>query len=156
MTVRVYSLGGLGGSGGRAEEKAQSSSSLDAVATAAAAAAAAAGGAGAGAGLWLLVGAGFGEDAVRDERAAKGSCATAAGFGGGAKADRIDMEGCGVEEEEGGEVKEEKWEKDEPGGGVGVETGPLALLFCVTDDRRAGPGRLVLAPKPRAIPPAWP
>lgn len=32
----------------------------------------------------------------------------------------------------------EKVEK--PGGGVGVDIGPLALLFCVIDDSNAGPG----------------
>lgn len=41
----------------------------------------------------------------------------------------------------GAEVKDENCEKDEPpGGGVGVEIGPLALLFCVTDESNGPPG----------------
>lgn len=33
-----------------------------------------------------------------------------------------------------------KAEKAENGGGVEVDTGPLALFSCVRDDSRAGPG----------------
>lgn len=33
-----------------------------------------------------------------------------------------------------------KLEKGEKGGGVGLDAGTLALLFCVIDDNRAGPG----------------
>lgn len=59
---------------------------------------------------------------------------------GGANADCLYAGGCGVLdwEAEGAEVNVEKEEK--PGGGVGVETGPLALLFCVIEDNKAGPG----------------
>lgn len=31
-------------------------------------------------------------------------------------------------------------EYEENGGGVGVGDGPLAVLFCVNDDKSAGPG----------------
>lgn len=88
--------------------------------------------------------------------------------------------GCGVVDwEAGGEVKDANWEK-EAGAAAGTldDTLPFALLFCVTDESNAGPGRsimvgqlavplyglikkaegdlLVLAPNPRAIPPPCP
>ena len=40
-------------------------------------------------------------------------------------------------EPDGAEVNAENGEN---GGGVDAETGPLALLFCVIDDNKAGPG----------------
>ena len=72
----------------------------------------------------------------------------------------------------GAEVKDANWEKELPGGGVGVTTGPLALLFWVTDESSGPPGisetvsvvapeedwqdALVLAPNPSEMPPPCP
>ena len=105
--------------GGSAEEKDHSSSSLAA-------------GTGAGAGE--------GVGAVRELKAAKGSCATAF-VGGGEKADREATGGCGVTDlDPGAEGKDENWEKELAGGGVGDATGPLALLFWVTEESNGPPG----------------
>ena len=117
LTNARCSLGSAGGaSGGSAEEKDHSSSSFAAVAGAA----------------------GRALRESSDPSTAKGSSAVVFA-GGGEKAGRA---GWGVTDcEVGAEVKDENWEK-ELGGGVGTpaETGPFALLSCVTDDRSGPPG----------------
>ena len=73
-----------------------------------------------------------------EPRIEKGS---AAGLGGAANADCMESGGCGVpvDEPEGADVKDEK--ALYPGGGVDVnDTWPRAVEFCVTEERRAGPG----------------
>ena len=115
LTTALCSLGSCGASGGSAEEKFHSSSSL----------VTAAGCAGV---------AGFDDS---DDSAANGS--EAVDWDGGENADR--REGCGLAEcDPGAEVKEEKLEK---GAGDGVGAGaccPFAVLPCVTDESKAGPG----------------
>lgn len=114
LTVALCSLGLLGASGGRAEEKFHSSSSLETV------------GAG-GCGLEV----GFEET---PPRRAKGSLAAA---GGGAKADCEGVWDWGrgvMDWEPGAEPKEGNWELE----GVGLDV--LAVLFSVRDESSAGPG----------------
>ena len=120
LTRSLCSRGSAGGaSTGSAEEKDHSSSSFA--------------GAG-GAGLGCL------DEKPEEARAAKGS--TEAGLGG-ANADCATGLGVVDWERDGAELKPANCEKEEPGGGVGVDNGPLALLFCVIDERSAGPGTSV-------------
>lgn len=80
---------------------------------------------------------------VGELRMAKGS-AEAGALEGAANADCMDKGGCGVLEDdpEGAEPNAEK--ALNPGGGVEVDDdGPRAVLFCVIDDKSAGPGMSV-------------
>ena len=108
-----------GTSGGSAEEKAHSSSSL--------LVAGAAGVAGAGAGAGDLTGAGLaeGETPIKLAKGSAAGCFCCCGGDG----ESVGCAGCGVVEVDGGDVNDEK-----PGDGA------FAWLFCVTEERRAGPG----------------
>jgi hypothetical protein len=118
LTVVRCSLGWLGASGGRADEKDHSSSSLEAAFGATGAV-------------------GF-DEKLGEPRLANGSDA---GCAGGLKADCWLVGGCGVPDcELGADVNEAKLEKTD---GVAVDIGPFALLCCVMDDSRAGPGMSV-------------
>lgn len=113
LIVALWSLGLPGASGGSAEEKFHSSSSLETV------------GAGGGGG-WL-------DPGLDTPRRAKGSLAD----GGGAKADCDGVCDCGrgvMDWGPGAEPKEANCDID----GVGLDV--WAVLFSVKDDNKAGPG----------------
>ena len=122
-TTALCSLGWAGTvSGGSAEEKDHSSSSLLAAA-----------GAGAGAGV---------DEAESEAREAKGSLDVVDGAAGAAKADAVYAGGLGVLDwEAAGDANELKLLKED---GPGWGEGPLAVLCCVVEESSAGPGMSVM------------